>query len=99
MGAEFFMSLGAILAMFSDLRALMPSTQSAGVPGQVFPIVSISADTHEPMSPTSGAVVWTLLSISFGSMSIWMNFLVPDSPQVLTLPCDNRQLRRGPISR
>ncbi len=52
----------------------------------------------EPMSPTSGATISTLESISFGSMSTWMNFLGA-SPQVLPLPCDSSQLRRAPTSR
>ena len=49
------------------------------------------------MSPTTGATISTLESISFGSMSIWMNFFGA-SPQVLPLPCDSSQLRRAPIS-
>ena len=49
------------------------------------------------MSPTTGAAISTLESISFGSMSIWMNFFGA-SPQVLPLPCDSSQLRRAPIS-
>ena len=59
---------------------------------------SSSADTHEPISPTTGATISTLESISLGSMSIWMNFFDPGSPQVLPLPCDSSQLRRAPIS-
>ena len=50
------------------------------------------------MSPTSGAAISTFESISLGSMSIWMNFFDPGSPQVLPLPCDRSQLRRAPIS-
>ena len=49
------------------------------------------------MSPTTGATISTFESISFGSMSIWMNFFGA-SPQVLPLPCDSSQLRRAPIS-
>ena len=58
---------------------------------------SSRADTQEPMSPTTGATISTLESISLGSMSIWMNFFGA-SPQVLPLPCDSSQLRRAPIS-
>ena len=60
-----------------------------------------SADTQEPMSPTSGAAMATLLSISVGEMSIWMNFLpglVAVPPQVLPLPCESSQFRRAPTS-
>jgi hypothetical protein len=39
-----------------------------------------SAATQEPISPTSGAAISTLLSISRGSMSIWMNFFEPGGP-------------------
>ena len=48
------------------------------------------------MSPTTGAAISTLLSISLGSMSTWMNFLGA-SPQVLPLPWLSSQLRRAPI--
>ena len=48
------------------------------------------------MSPTTGAAISTLLSISLGSMSTWMNFFGA-SPQVLPLPCDSSQLSRAPI--
>src|ERR687887_561106 len=92
------MSRDAILAIFSSLRALTAETQSAGGAGQLVPMPSTSADTQEPISPTSGATIATLLSISFGSMSIWMNFFDPGSPQVLPLPCDRSQLRRAPIT-
>ncbi len=58
-----------------------------------------SAATQEPMSPISGAAIGTLLSISVGAMSIWMNCLAPWScAQVLPLPCDSSQLRRAPTS-
>ena len=62
-----------------------------------------SADTQEPMSPTTGASMRTLLSASCGEMSIWMNFWPPQSlwplpPQVLPLPCESSQFRRAPIS-
>ena len=64
---------------------------------------SAAPTTHEPMSPTTGASMRTLLSASCGEMSIWMNFWPPQSlwplpPQVLPLPCDSSQLRRAPIS-
>ena len=43
------------------------------VGAQSSPIPSSSALTHEPMSPTTGATISTLLSISFGSISTRMN--------------------------
>src|ERR1700730_18408041 len=54
-----------------------------------------SAEAHDPMSPITGAAMATLLSISVGAMSIWMNFFGP--PQVLPLPCASSQLRRAPM--
>src|SRR5207247_4968128 len=84
--------------MFSSLRALTADIHSAGGGGHLLPMASSSADTQEPMSPTSGAAISILLSISLGSMSIWMNFCDPGLPQVLPLPCDNSQLRRAPIN-
>ena len=84
--------------MFSSrFLAIDGLIQSAGGAGQLPPMPASSADTHEPMSPTTGATISTLESISFGSMSTWMNFFGA-SPQVLPLPCDSSQLRRAPIS-
>ena len=61
------------------------------------------AETQEPISPTTGASMRTLLSASCGEMSIWMNLWPPQSfallpPQVLPLPCESSQFRRAPIS-
>ena len=64
---------------------------------QSLPMPSSKAVTQEPMSPTSGAAISTLLSISRGSMSIWMNFLEPGGPHCLPLPWLSSQLRRAPI--
>jgi len=86
MGADALVSFGAILAMFASFFAFTSRTQSAGGAGHCASMPSSSADTHEPISPTTGAVISTLLSISLGSMSIWMNFFEPGSPQVLPLP-------------
>src|SRR4029453_10606434 len=55
MGAEFFMSLGAILATFSSRFALTAAPQPAGGFGQLASMPSRSPDMHEPMSPTTGA--------------------------------------------
>src|SRR5687767_239088 len=93
-GDDVFASLDAILAMFASLRELISPTQSAGGAGHSLSMPSRRADTQEPISPTTGATIPTLLSISLGSMSIWMNFFDPGSPQVLPLPCDRSQLRR-----
>ena len=84
--------------MFSSFLALTALTQSAGGGAQPPPMPATSADTHEPISPTSGAAISTLESISLGSMSTWMNLFEEGSPQVLPLPCDSSQLRRAPIS-
>src|SRR5258708_10891604 len=82
--------------MFSSRFELMVPTQSAGADGQLLPMPSSSAATQEPTSPTTGATISTLESISLGSISIWMNFF-DASPQLLPLPCDNSQLRRAPL--
>src|SRR3954465_10717985 len=97
-GAEFFISFGAILAMFASLFAVMESAHSAGGARQVPSMPSRRAETQEPMSPTSGAAISTFESISLGSMSIWMSFFDPGSPQLLPFPGDRSQLRRAPIS-
>ena len=55
------------------------------------------AETTEPMSPTTGATISTFESISFGSMSTWMNCFGA-SPQVLPLPWESSQFSRAPIS-
>ena len=39
---------------------------------QLEPMPWRSAETHEPMSPTTGASMRTLLSASWGEISIWM---------------------------
>ena len=96
-GDLLFVSRGAILAMFSSRLVLTALIQSAGGAGQLPPMPSSSAETQEPMSPTTGATISTFESISFGSMSIWMNFFGA-SPQVLPLPCDRSQLSRAPTS-
>src|SRR5882762_6006617 len=87
----------AIFARFLSLRAVMDAVQS--VLGLLRPdlIPSRSAATHDPMSPITGAAIATLLSISVGAMSIWMNFF--GAPQVLPLPCASSQLRRAPMRR
>ena len=50
------------------------------------------------MSPTTGAAISTLLSISRGSMSMWMNFLAPAGPHCLPLPWLSSQFKRAPTS-
>src|SRR5205085_8541200 len=61
------------------------------------------AETHEPISPTTGASMRTLLSASCDEMSIRTNFWPPHAlgeapPHVLPLPCESSQLSRAPIS-
>src|SRR5512143_1842550 len=80
--------------MFSSLFELTALIHSAGGVGHLPSMPASRAETQEPMSPTTGATISTLLSISLGSMSIWMNFFECGSPQVLPLPCDSSQLRR-----
>src|SRR5258708_40324772 len=92
-----FIRRGAILATFSSRLALTALVHSAGGASHLLPMASSREATQEPISPTTGATISTLLSISLGSMSTWMNFLGA-SPQVLPLPCDSSQLRRAPIS-
>src|ERR1700730_6316408 len=89
--------MAAIFARFLSLRAWMDAVQSAL--GLLKPdlIPARSAETHESMSPITGAAIATLLSISVGAMSTWMNFF--GVPQVLPLPCASSQLRRAPMSR
>ncbi len=55
----------------SMAKGLLPDThgQSAGAFVQLPPMPSSRAATHEPMSPTTGAAISTLESISLGSMS------------------------------
>src|SRR5258708_38024460 len=83
--------------MFSSRFPVTAPTQAAGAGAHLAPMASSMADTQEPISPTTGATISTLLSISLGSISIWMNFFECGSPQVLPLPCDNSQFRRAPI--
>ncbi len=96
-------SVSAILAMFFALRSLIAPVHSAGGFAQLDPMPATSADTAEPMSPTTGASIFTLLSASCGEMSTWMNFWWPHAlwslpPQVLPLPCDRSQFKRAPIN-
>ncbi len=85
----------------AQIRALVEKT---GIPYLPMSMAKgLLPDTHDPMSPTTGASMRTLLAASCGEMSIWMNFWRPQSlwdlaPQVLPLPCDSSQLRRAPIS-
>src|SRR5215510_310081 len=55
----------------------------------------LKAATQEPMSPTTGATISMLESISFGSMSTWMNFFGA-SPQPLPFPMHHQPVKPGP---
>ena len=44
--------------------------------------LAAAPSTQEPISPTTGATISTLESISFGSMSIWMNFFRRVAPRL-----------------
>src|ERR1043165_5679180 len=90
--------------MFSSRLDVTVLTQSATLSGKGSSSPALtgaaalrSAVTHEPMSPTTGAAISTFESISFGSMSTWMNFF-GSVPQALPLPCERSQLSRAPIS-
>ena len=72
-GDGFRASVSAIFAMFLVRRSAMASSHSAGGLAQFEPRPASSAETQEPMSPTKGASMRTLLSASVGEMSIWMN--------------------------
>lgn len=96
MGCGSALSRSAILATFCAERAPSSSRQAAGAaiwPGLVR---SASASRTDSMSPTSGAAMGWLLSISLGSMSTWMNFAsgFHDGPS----PWLSSQLRRAPTS-
>ena len=98
MGVGLFASVSAILAWLASRLLNTGPVQSAGALGQWLPMPATSAATQEPMSPTSGAAMATLLSISVGEISICMNCLPVGAPQVLPLPCESSQFRRAPIS-
>ena len=55
MGDLLFVRRGAILAMLASFFALTSRIQSAGGAGHCASMPSSSADTHEPISPTTGA--------------------------------------------
>ena len=102
-GDGFFASVSAIFATFLVLRSVIAPIHSAGGFGQCASMPASSALTHEPMSPTTGASMRTLLSASCGEMSTWTNFWPPHAfdvapPHVLPLPCESSQFRRAPIS-
>src|SRR5215470_19925856 len=100
-GVGFLASVSAILATFLSLRSATALSHSAGGFGQLEPMRESRADTQEPMSPTTGASMRTLLSASWGEMSIWMNRWPPQvlalsPPHVLPLPCESNQFKRAP---
>ena len=102
-GVGFFASVSAIFATLPFFFSATAESHCAGGCGDELPMLCKSAETQEPMSPTTGASMRTLLSASCGEMSIWMNFwsaqsFAPLPPQVLPLPCESSQLSRAPIS-
>src|SRR4030095_12015419 len=101
-GDGFFASVSPIFAAFLVLRSAIALIQSAGGFGQLDPMVASIAETQEPMSPTTGASMRTLLSASCGEISIWTNFWPPHAfacapPQVLPLPCESSQFQRATL--
>jgi hypothetical protein len=77
-GDGFFASVSAILATLPFFFSATAFSHSAGGLGK-FPRPESMALTHEPMSPTTGASMRTLLSASCGEMSTWMYFWPPQS--------------------
>ena len=71
--------------MFVSTFSLMEFVHSAGGCNHVSSIFSKIALMQDCISPITGAAIGTLLSISFGSISICINFL-SFSPQVLPFP-------------
>jgi hypothetical protein len=59
-------------------------------------IAALNADRADLMSPTTGAAIARLLSISVGEMSTWTNCALSD--QSGALPCESSQFNRAPIS-
>ncbi len=57
---------------------------------------AFSASITEPMSPTRGAAIGWLLSISLASMSAWMNVASGDQPG--GSPWPSSQFSRAPTS-
>ena len=98
MGEGFFAKVSAILAWFLSRLSNTARVHSAGGAAQLGPMPASSASTQEPTSPTSGAAIGTLLSISVGAISIWINRRVVEPPQVLPLPCESSQFSRAPMS-
>ena len=80
-GVGSFAKASAILARFLFLRSVIALSHSAGGLAQPAPAVASipasNAETQEPISPTTGASIRTLLSISVGEISIWMYVCPP----------------------
>ena len=91
-------SVSAILATFL-LRRSQHGVQPLGrrLAASWLPMPASSADTQEPMSPTSGASMRTLLSASVGEMSIWMNFCAAPGLVVLAAPGLALAVRQQPV--
>jgi hypothetical protein len=87
------------LAIFATFAAdFSPSasrhTEGAAIcPGNV---CSTSASITEPMSPTNGAAIGWLESISLAAMSTWMNFA--SGFHCGASPCPSNQFSRAPTS-
>src|SRR5262245_13195333 len=77
-GVGLFASVSAIFATLPFFFSATAFSHSAGGL-ETLPRPASSALTQEPISPTSGASMRTLLSASCGEMSTWMNFWPPQS--------------------
>jgi oxalyl-CoA decarboxylase len=68
-GTVLLISLADIFSRFTSLRVWILAIQSAGTAGHLSPIALVMALKQDPISPTTGAAISTLLSISRGSIS------------------------------
>lgn len=83
------------LAFFSLASACRELTHAGSADIFAPSIFARMASRARPMSPTTGAAIGTLTSISSGSTSSWMNFI---SGFHFPRPNESIQLRRAPIT-
>ncbi len=90
------MSLARIFATFRSVRSSIASFQGAGTVIRPGRRASLNAAIVEAMSPTIGASIGRLLSISIGSTPTWTNLAVAD--QRGGRPRASSQFSRAPTS-
>jgi len=83
--------------MLCVVLLVLASASSHPAPGRILPGFSIArrADMEEAISPTTGAAMARLLSISVGRMSSWMNSAVGDHSGLFPWP--SSQFSRAPM--